>query len=60
MHGNQVIEAKMTVHLGFVNLSMTVTTDDISSELTEAKITVQYRTFLNLCMAVTTGDNVSS
>ena len=41
MHGNQVPEAKMTVHTGFVKLRMAVTTyNNISSQVTEAKMTV--------------------
>ena len=51
MHRNQVTEAKMTVHVGFVNLSKANTTDgDISSWVREAAMTVHIR-FLNLYTA---------
>ena len=54
MHGTyiiiskQVIEAKITVHIGFVNLCMAVTTDDnISSYVTVSEMTAHIG-FLNM------------
>ena len=50
VHGKNV-PAKMTVHIGFENLSMTVTTcSNISSYMTETEMTVHIG-FLNLCTA---------
>ena len=41
---NQVIEVKMTVHIGFVKLCMAVTADgDISNQATEVKNNLAYR-----------------
>ena len=62
MHGNQVPEVKMTLHIGLIKSSTAVTTyNDISSYMTEAKMIVHIaRRFLNLYTTVTTNEDISS
>ena len=52
--------AKMTVHIGFVILCRTVTTDsNVSNQATKIKVIVHIE-FAKRCTAVTTDGNISN
>ena len=56
---NQATEAKLTLHIGFVNFFTAVTDGNIPNQSVIVKMTVHIR-FLKLCPAVTTDSDISS